>query len=245
MKAHLRFDIRSEDTDRFSLEWKGQTLIRFIDGGQTALLEATDFAPMDLLRWGAPLALAPLGKVVLHAAAVGLDDRVFAFCGIGGAGKSTLAQALARRGTRLVSDDLVILDRGIRVELGAEAKLRRWCSEKSSASSAGPIHFVELFETLTTEPIGDELALEGLFFVDENRTGDSSAAIDPLDPTETFQRLVTHGFGGLKIPKAWKHQFEAYAAISANVRAAALRMPSGIDRMEDALGPFMEVLRSW
>jgi hypothetical protein len=49
------------------------------------------------------------GITCLHASAVTLGDRVAAFAGSEGAGKSTTAAALAQRGHSVISDDIVAL----------------------------------------------------------------------------------------------------------------------------------------
>lgn len=49
------------------------------------------------------------GTLALHASAIVVNDRAVLFVGGHGAGKSTLAAALAQRGTGVLSDDLVAL----------------------------------------------------------------------------------------------------------------------------------------
>ena len=46
------------------------------------------------------------GRMVLHASAVAVGDKAALFCGHSGAGKSTIAAALNRRGYACVSDDV-------------------------------------------------------------------------------------------------------------------------------------------
>jgi hypothetical protein len=50
------------------------------------------------------------GLVPIHASAVAVDGRVFAFTGCGGAGKSTLAAALGLHGLPMFCDDTLVLD---------------------------------------------------------------------------------------------------------------------------------------
>lgn len=52
-----------------------------------------------------PLRLAVLGRTVLHATAVALDNQAVAFTAPSGAGKSTMAVAWCARGAVLVADD--------------------------------------------------------------------------------------------------------------------------------------------
>ncbi len=50
------------------------------------------------------------GLVPIHASAVSIEGRVFAFTGPGGAGKSTLVAALAKLGLPMYCDDTLVLD---------------------------------------------------------------------------------------------------------------------------------------
>ena len=54
-----------------------------------------------------PNALAESGHVMLHAAAIVVNGQAVLFCGPSGAGKSTLAAGFARRGLRVLSDDVL------------------------------------------------------------------------------------------------------------------------------------------
>src|SRR5262249_52962005 len=56
-----------------------------------------------------PRVLHLRGTTCLHASAVLLDGKLLAFSGASGAGKSTIAAALAARGCQLVSDDVLPL----------------------------------------------------------------------------------------------------------------------------------------
>jgi hypothetical protein len=58
-----------------------------------------------------PLAAVLRGKDVLHASAVALHDRAVAFMGRSGAGKTTLAGRIVANGARLVTDDVLAVDR--------------------------------------------------------------------------------------------------------------------------------------
>jgi hypothetical protein len=49
------------------------------------------------------------GTTCLHASAVALENSAIAFAGVQGAGKSTTAAAMARRGHTVISDDIVAL----------------------------------------------------------------------------------------------------------------------------------------
>lgn len=57
-----------------------------------------------------PLALSHQGKFVLHGSAVVVGDGAAAFIGPTGAGKSTVAASFALAGSRLISDDALVLE---------------------------------------------------------------------------------------------------------------------------------------
>jgi len=59
-----------------------------------------------------PIALQALGYETLHASAVRLSCGVAGLCGDRGAGKSTLAYSLSRRGHAQHADDMLVLDVG-------------------------------------------------------------------------------------------------------------------------------------
>ncbi|PXA96553.1 hypothetical protein DMC47_17060 [Nostoc sp. 3335mG] len=75
------------------------------------------------------------GRFPLHAATLRIEGRTLAIAGAPGAGKSTLAHALSRRGHWLVSDDVtVICDEGDRLEIKpAFPRLNLWASTLDAA----------------------------------------------------------------------------------------------------------------
>ena len=67
---------------------------------------AIDFV---LCRGVIPRLLHLRGTTCLHAGAVAVGDRIVAFCGRSGSGKSTITAAMATRGHRVVTDDVLPL----------------------------------------------------------------------------------------------------------------------------------------
>ncbi|MDY7014224.1 MAG: hypothetical protein SVX43_11620 [Cyanobacteriota bacterium] len=100
------FGLRYSDRTEFILDRRGQNVW------------AQWVAPLTLEDTATYLLGPILGFILrlrgfpcLHASAAVIGDRAVAFLGPPGAGKSTLAAALARRGYPILSDDLVVLNR--------------------------------------------------------------------------------------------------------------------------------------
>ncbi len=79
------------------------------------LPDAVRIAPIERaapLREALQLLMAPHGRWMTHAGAVGHDGRGVLLVGRGGAGKSTLALSCALAGMEIVADDYVLLEAG-------------------------------------------------------------------------------------------------------------------------------------
>ncbi|MBS7538158.1 HPr kinase/phosphorylase [Ancylobacter lacus] len=77
------------------------------------------------------------GLLPLHASCVAIEGRALAFCGVSGAGKSTTALHLARRGHLLLADDVCVVDtRATPMALPAFPRLKLWQDSLRSAGIA-------------------------------------------------------------------------------------------------------------
>jgi hypothetical protein len=81
------------------------------------------------------------GVTPLHASAIDVADGCVAFVGVSGAGKSTLIAALARRGHRVISDDVCFLrlaaDDTVQAWPGV-TRIRLWEEAKAALGYDGP-----------------------------------------------------------------------------------------------------------
>jgi hypothetical protein len=90
--------------------------IRFlVQDGTSIVVDAAPHAdPDEIALWltgsGIGAILHQRGRLVLHGSAVLLGDRAAMFCGASGAGKSTMAAALAARGFATICDDVCALE---------------------------------------------------------------------------------------------------------------------------------------
>ncbi len=278
MTIHVPLTISHDSRTAFALECEGQKLVHFKETGRLARLANADpgaFARTDLLRWGAPFALAPQGLVSLHAAAAHKEGITIGFLGIGGAGKSTLVCELSRRGWQPIADDLMVCDADGRVNILAERVLRQWCDEEAARNDAGSwIDYSVLARQLADSQNQNWLPISGLGFLQPRfqaqlekgalnakrqqapfqalrvlgpglRKKAANFVIRHLSSGNHFRRLVKYGFGGLPTPAAWANQFQVYGTLAGRVPGAILQVPHGVDNMRSALPQLEDSLSQW
>lgn len=115
MRGHPTMEVWTLDDGEFS-EFRFWDGIRFLVDRNGARVRGTWAADMTL-EDAATYLLGPIlgyvlrarGITALHASVVEIASRVVAFVGPAGYGKSTVAAAFARRGCRVLSDDLAPL----------------------------------------------------------------------------------------------------------------------------------------
>lgn len=120
------------DYDRWRIRWRAQVPRLYCSPEVAGLAHAPSHE-----RFGFALALErvflPLflllsspDRLGLHGSAVRWQGRAYLFIGRSGAGKSTTAYELMRRGAQLMSDDLTLVEPGCMQMLGAAPALRLW-----------------------------------------------------------------------------------------------------------------------
>lgn len=77
-------------------------------------MAGTDHAGMRTFMYGSVFAILLMrrGHLPLHACCVERDGRAYAISGRSGAGKSSLAMQMVRRGYRILADDVTVVDPG-------------------------------------------------------------------------------------------------------------------------------------
>jgi hypothetical protein len=204
------------------------------------LRETCPFSAKDILRWGAPFALAPQGIVSLHASAVTKNHTAIGILGIGGSGKSTLARRLRDCQWERLADDMMMVDDDGRVNSLCEEVMHGWCGVQSGKSE---INYQELWD-LVKEPSQQHwVPLNALLFLDDTRG--KEFRLRPLKSGECFHRLVKYGFGGLPTPAAWEHQFRVYGVLAANLKVGVLQTPDGLEHLTAKLPQLEASLSLW
>jgi hypothetical protein len=213
----------------------GEPLLRIDRAGtRVALLgDARDAALV--LRWAVPHILALQGRPLLHASAVETESGVVAFSGPSGAGKTTTAELLARRGARLVSRDLLalVLEHEPLVLIEGEARLDRWIASRAERfREAREIDASDLGETLAGL---EARPLARFVFLDAARREGDAIRIEPLALEAALLEHLRNGFSELGAARAWRDLLELSRALASSVETEAWTVPLGLDRFEAAL----------
>jgi hypothetical protein len=196
-----------------SLFVPGIGTFRFGGSSESIVVQPLPSVTAELLddayhRIAMPLALQFSGIQVLHASAVRYRDGVVALCGHAGAGKSTLAFALSRRGYELCADDAVAFDpseepilvsalpfrmrlRAASAEFFAVPSLLKGRERSTAWAQAEPAPFAALF--VLDRPAGfspGDIEVERLSSVDAFKAMLPHAYYVVIDDAPTNRRLV-------------------------------------------------------
>lgn len=215
--------------------------------GQGVTLDAPpDADPRDAEVWlngTIYAAVAALnGLMPLHASAVAYAGRVYAFTGRPGAGKSTLAAALGRRGMPLFCDDTLILDLShpeFIVALPGHKRLKLW---PDGASLAGADledqvqrDYPKYFARPAAGTVAEPLPLAELIFLE---TG-ASPALFPVAAGERIARLQDDHYTAELFERAASldrpQRFAQLAAIAARMPMRRFARPLAADQFDESL----------
>ena len=188
-----------------------------------------------------PAALQRLGYEVLHASGVRLPGGVVGFCGDPGAGKSTLAAALAQRGFEQWADDTLVIeshqDRAFAVSIPFDSALR----------PASARHLVGT-DGIYQGPVGSasvaSAPLIALVLLDRGEQSGGPPAMHRLGANKAFRRLLTHACAfSTRALEDRRAVTEHYLAIAASVPVFELGYASGFAALSSVLDKVMEGLK--
>jgi hypothetical protein len=185
-----------------------------------------------------PLFLQHGGAQALHASAIVGPKGVVAICGLAGAGKSTLAYGLSRRGYRLWADDAVVVtavDPPGTVSLQGKLKLLADIRRHFDLPAEGIAIDAEA---------GEEAPLSQIFVLRaEERDTTFEPSVEVLEASAAFTALVenayVYGFEGGK-----RTMSEFFLELAASVPVREFIRPKGIDRLDQTVDSLEDLITS-
>lgn len=195
------------------------------------------------------LLLTITGLEVLHGSAVEIEGRTVAFLGHSGAGKSTLAGEACAAGARLVSDDVVAIERADgRVRClrgGSSLRLRAGVAELAERLSPLGAPTSDGRTAIVVEPPASERPELAALVLPRVAAELSEPGLDRLQPDEAFLSLnALHRLAGLTDPAAVGRHFHACGDLVGLVPVFVLAVKSGDAARGAALATGPEVLEA-
>jgi hypothetical protein len=175
------------------------------------------------------------GVTCLHASAVAFGDRAIAFAGPAGAGKSTTAAALARRGHPVISDDIVAVEErdGRFLVFPAHPHLGLW-PESVEMLYGGQTKipgFASIWDkgrlSLSDHNLKFEerpLALGTIFLLGERTSDPAAPFLETAPAREGFMELIANSYGTSLLEKDMRAlEFELLGDLIAQVPVWRMR----------------------
>ena len=179
------------------------------------------------------------GPLPLHASAVEIDGKAYAFTGHSGAGKSTLALALTERGHRLLCDDIVAIDTSgpVPVCWPGLVNVKVW-SETLAAAGHAADGLEQVLPTLDKYrlPVTGlaeyrAIPLGGIFALAKG----NDASIDPMSGAEATALLIANTFRGQLVGPMQRQRahFDQCVAVVSGVPVERLQRSWNLARIDD------------
>ena len=184
------------------------------------------------------------GVTCLHASAVAFGENAVAFVGSEGAGKSTTAAALARRGHAILSDDVVALAErnGSFFIHPAYPYLCLWPESVESlyGSAEALPQFSANYEKRCLSLGKQELRFAeralplAAIYILGDRRGDPAPLVEELTPQKAFLALVANTFATNTLDSGMRaKEFENLARVAPSVPIRALHAHNDASRLPD------------
>jgi hypothetical protein len=193
------------------------------------------------LRALAPKLLFQRGVTVLHSSACVAGEKLIAFAGMSGAGKTTTARAFASAGARLISEDLVVLaprPQGAEVLTDGESFVQGWARNTGVQLLSEPQKTVPL-GSLESVVNGETMPLHQILFLDPIRRAGTEFATSQLAEPDALISLMTHDFLGAVEAETWRRYFSRARALLEIVDFRDARTPDGLERLLSAVARYI------
>jgi hypothetical protein len=195
------------------------------------------------------LVLGLRGFVCLHASAALIDGRAAVFVGPPGAGKSTTALGLARRGFAALTDDIVAISakgNGFSIQPG-HSRLGLWPAPEVVGT------WVEELPRIIADEDKRSFDLEArsgayhaspcelgvIYLLDPRPSGTCPLGIEELATKEGLVKLLANNYGSGRLSRECRaREFEVLGKITSLVPVRRLRVPrdpGGLDRLCDLI----------
>lgn len=172
------------------------------------------------------------GLLPLHANAVEIDGRAFAFMGQQGEGKSTLAAWFHDQGDRIIADDVCVIriDRGSAWAVPGLPRLRLWedaivrsgrRSDRLARSYAGDEEWNKFDVPVAPDrSVRDEIPVGAIYLAESGDAFD----VTPLQGVEAAQALFEHTYRGGYLEAANGHESHWQAIVELVRRVPVFRL---------------------
>jgi hypothetical protein len=205
-------------------------------------LDGCDRAVLQNYLFGQVLAVALVQQGIepLHAAVVRVDDCAIGFLGDCTFGKSTLLAAFLQAGHRVMTDDLLIVERrgGTPTALPGSGRIKlmpdsagAFFDDAAAGTRLNPMTTKRSFPIEATRRQRTALPLAQLFVLPEPEERDriSSIEIRPVPRAAMVCELLKNSFGAeILTRKRLGRQFAFAAQLASDVEGFQLRYPSGL-----------------
>ena len=183
------------------------------------------------------------GLVPIHASAIAHGDRVYAFTGSAGSGKSTLVTGLGARGFPLFCDDTLVLDLSDPQQIVCLPghKRLKLAPDAIELTGAAPEERVsqtvdKWFARPPAGTVGRVLPLTELFFLEDS----AEPTIAPVIGSDRFLRVQDDHYTAKLLAGARQFDraahFEHFSRLARNIRMLRFARPLDAGRFQDALG---------
>jgi hypothetical protein len=215
------------DGDTMTISISDVARFRVSCGGQIAIVpdRATDPRNIRLFLLGSAFGalLHQRALLPLHANAVAIGGKAFAFMGQSGAGKSTLAAWFHDRGYPILADDVCVVGfdgEGLPRAYPGLPRLRLWLdalestgrsADGLSRSYAGPASDIDKFDlpVASESMVESDLPLAGLYVLDRGE----QFAIEPLGGMAAADAIIANTYRGAYVAAAKTQQQHWQSAV--------------------------------
>jgi hypothetical protein len=193
------------------------------------------FSMLEYVRAVTPKLLRAQDVMVLHASACRWADRVIAFSGPSGAGKTTTMRAFAAAGATAISEDLVVLaakEAHPSLYEAGEANAHAWAADTADGLCRNFRRGVS-FSPLLDAARGPTLPLSEIWLVDASRRGGRSIALDKLGKAASLIALLRNTFLGVDDVDVWRKHLHELHALADMVPVAETSLPEGLSPLAE------------